>query len=308
MPELITMVGSDETSSDAAKLHHLFTTPLYVVDLTNEVDAAALSSLALEGYSIVAQSRSIQQAMIDLKMSTMSATQQASAQIVAQLNNESIFTNNDKFFYYQMVNVAKCAAEAVPESECGGVRWNNYFVNSARQQLQALIVEAVPQYFAAVGTPERELPSYTIKMWASVMAPGASHTEHEHSSDGECLASGVFYAAAPPGSGAIRFSDHRQHLASHPIAFPTSVPYDMQPSAGQLLMFPPWLLHRVLPSQYEEQVEQQQPEQPLRVSWAFNVMVKPQAASAVIDVANEVGVDEAVAAQEDLLDGLLDEL
>lgn len=301
---LITAV-SPGTSGGAA-LHHLFATPLYVSDLSSSVDSAALSALAREGYSIVVQSTSVQRAMIDLKLSTMPAAEQASPQIVAQLSDDSVFTHNDKFFYYQMANAARCAAEALPA--CGGVRWDSYFASSARQQLEAAIANAVPQYFASVGVSQSELPPYTVKMWASVMAPGASHTEHEHSSAGECLASGVFYAAAPAGSGALRFRDHRQHLESHPVAFPTTAGYDLQPSSGQLVMFPPWLLHRVLPSQYEEQAEEQQGQHPLRVSWAFNVMVNSAASGSVGEANDKAGLNEAVAAQEDMLDGLLDEL
>jgi uncharacterized protein (TIGR02466 family) len=289
---LITTVGSD-ANGGAASVHHLFATPLYVADLSSSVEAATLSSLALEGYSIVAESSSVQKAMIDLKLATMPTTEQAAPEIVAQLGDNSKFTNNDKFFYYQIANSAKCATDALPA--CGNVRWDSYFTSSARQQLQTAIMAAVPRYFAHVGVAQRELPPYTIKMWASVMTSGASHTEHEHSSAGECLASGVFYAATPTGSGAIRFRDHRQHLESHPLAFPTTSGYDLQPAPGQLVMFPPWLLHQVLPSEYEEH----QDKQPLRVSWAFNVMV---------DNSREAGLDEAVAAQEDMLDGLLGDM
>ena len=273
---LITTLGSNKDGGSAS-LHHLFTTPLYVADISASVDAAAMSTLALEGCSIVAKSASVQKAMIDLKLATMPAAEQASPEAAAQLNDASVFTHNDKFFYYQIANVAKCVTDATPE--CGNVRWDNYFLSSVKKQLEAAIGAAVPQYFASIGVSQSELPAYTITIWASVMTPGASHTEHEHSSAGECLASGVYYAATPEGSGAIRFTDHRQHLHSHPMAFPTTAGYDLQPSAGQLVMFPPWLLHRVLPSQYEESEVEHWAEQPLRVSWAFNIMVKTSSAS-----------------------------
>ena len=57
----------------------------------------------------------------------------------------------------------------------------------------------------------------------------------EHNTRGECLASGVFYPSAPPGSGAIRFTDHRQHLGGYPIAFPGAA-HDLQPEPGTLIM------------------------------------------------------------------------
>eukprot|EP01048_Picozoa_sp_COSAG05_P021101 COSAG05_NODE_3782_length_1839_cov_26.770115_2_plen_390_part_00 len=264
--------GAAGTSGGAAAVRHLFATPLYVANLSDSVDGAALASLALGGYSIVANSPSVQKAIVGLRVAMESAPSPA---VIAQLNDDAIFTHNDKFFYYQMGNAAKCERAAAPE--CAEVRWDAVFASSALQQLELAIAEAVPRYFATAGVSESEIPSYTIKMWASVMAPGAKHTEHEHSSagafsphcvplllelgsclchraqaacqpafpvrtcqlihtyavpceTGECLLSGVFYAAAPPGSGAIRFSDHRRHLAAHPLAFPTES-YDHTPEA-----------------------------------------------------------------------------
>ena len=292
-------------SKAAAAVRHLFATPLYVSDVSSSVDAQQLSDLALEGYGTVESSASVQDAMVDLKLATLG--REASPEAAAELRDDNVFTHNDKFFYYQIGNAAKCVDGSAPE--CGGVRWDSFFASGesgALRQLEAAIADAVPPYFASAGVSEEEIPPYAIKLWASVMAPGASHTEHEHSSGGECLASGVFYAKAPPGSGALRFTDHRQHLKSHPLAFPTAS-YDLLPEVGQLVLFPPWQGHQVLASDYSDAAAAAAAER--RVSWAFNIMVKTTARDGPPPARTaEAVVEAAVASQDDLLDGLLDEL
>jgi hypothetical protein len=53
---------------------------------------------------------------------------------------------------------------------------------------------------------------------------------------------------------------------------------DFAPSAGQLLLFPPWQLHSVLPSTYQGDRGTGGGENggrpDLKISWAFNVLIK----------------------------------
>jgi hypothetical protein len=186
------------TAETSAAVHHLFSTPLYVANLSSSkvseaggvggvtVNADALASLALDGYSIVAANASVQRAIIQLRLAMHDDGHSSGGslpQVSAQLNDDSIFTHNDKFFYYQMGNAARCRQAAAPE--CAGVRWHAFFESPALGSLEAAIKEAAPRYLAtAAGVRESEIPSYSIKLWASVMVPGASHTEHEHSSAG----------------------------------------------------------------------------------------------------------------------------
>eukprot|EP01050_Picozoa_sp_SAG11_P014426 SAG11_NODE_1776_length_4265_cov_3.210274_3_plen_255_part_00 len=105
-----------------ATVHHLFATPLYVADLADSVDAAALSSLALGGYASVERSLSLQKAMIDLRLAMEGA---ASPAVVAQLNDNAVFTTNDKFFYYQVRTLRrrrKKRKEKAKRKEKGGGR------------------------------------------------------------------------------------------------------------------------------------------------------------------------------------------
>ena len=70
--------------------------------------------------------------------------------------------------------------------------------------------------------------------WASVAVNGGSHLPHSHP---DASVSGIYYAQIPQGSGRISFEDPRGALP----------PFDNrlihQPEAGQILVFPSWLLH-----------------------------------------------------------------
>ena len=59
----------------------------------------------------------------------------------------------------------------------------------------------------------------------------------------ETAISGVFYVSAPPNSGTISFDDPRgmrPPFASNRLVH--------TPIAGEMLLFPPWLVHAVEPS------------------------------------------------------------
>eukprot|EP01050_Picozoa_sp_SAG11_P014425 SAG11_NODE_1776_length_4265_cov_3.210274_2_plen_80_part_00 len=76
----------------------------------------------------------------------------------------------------------------------------------------------------------------------------------------------------------------------------------------QLVMFPPWQLHSVLPSDREARGRggaggAAPGEERARVSWAFNLMVKKASPSASGDM--EMVQEELL---DDLLDGLVEEL
>lgn len=84
--------------------------------------------------------------------------------------------------------------------------------------------------------------------WAVVSRSGDSHGAHIHPNS---LFSGVFYLAAPSGSGAIAFLDPRagaQMLQPPMRREVIGREYGRQlvvPEAGSLLLFPAWLWHEV---------------------------------------------------------------
>lgn len=74
--------------------------------------------------------------------------------------------------------------------------------------------------------------------WASVHEGNSVHVPHTHPSS---AVSGVFYVSVPPGVGSIAFEDPR---AAHSPIFAVNQ-RTHTPVAGELLLFPPWVIHLV---------------------------------------------------------------
>jgi hypothetical protein len=84
--------------------------------------------------------------------------------------------------------------------------------------------------------------SMQLFVWASVHEAESAHVAHDHEN---AAVSGVFYISTPPHSGSIRFEDPRVarlYWAESPF---NPTPLAHSPTAGELLLFPPWLVHSV---------------------------------------------------------------
>ena len=99
--------------------------------------------------------------------------------------------------------------------------------------------------------------------WANFGARGAAHVAHHHSNN---YLSGVYYVNTPPGGNVITFHDPRsqveqiaprvkKHNAHNSTAHALTV------QAGQVLMFPAWLIHSVPANASPE----------IRISISFNI-------------------------------------
>jgi len=104
--------------------------------------------------------------------------------------------------------------------------------------------------------------------WAVVSRSGDSHGAHLHPNS---LFSGVFYLAAPAGSGAIAFLDPRagalllQPPLRQEVAGREAGRQRFVPDAGLLLLFPAWLWHEVEVSRCQDP----------RICISFNVGLNP---------------------------------
>lgn len=82
----------------------------------------------------------------------------------------------------------------------------------------------------------------TLSVWASVHEGDSQHVPHDHENS---AVSGVVYVATPPNSGCIRFEDPRvARLFWSETPF-SAEPLEIAPTAGEVLLFPPWLVHSV---------------------------------------------------------------
>lgn len=88
--------------------------------------------------------------------------------------------------------------------------------------------------------------------WATVAAGGNYHLSHTHPSN---MLSGAYYSRIPRDAGTIIFDDPRGPR------WPFEGRYIHTPAAGDLVLFPSWLVHQVTPTQGDER----------RISWSCNV-------------------------------------
>jgi len=108
-------------------------------------------------------------------------------------------------------------------------------------------------FFSLVGISPEEIEkrSRGLRGWATVHEGGSFHLPHSHPSHS---LSGVYYVRTPPDSGEVIFEDGRGPLP----------PFDnrirISPVAGDIILFPSWLLHSVMPTIGDE----------TRISIAFN--------------------------------------
>ena len=79
------------------------------------------------------------------------------------------------------------------------------------------------------------LHSYLYQLWANVQTPGLHHKAHYHAG---VTVAGTYYVAVPRRAGALHLQDPRGRLD------PFSRDIIHRPSPGDLLLWPPWLIHR----------------------------------------------------------------
>jgi len=118
---------------------------------------------------------------------------------------------------------------------------NEYLNSAADAYLQALSLSHL--------IPDR---TKTIQAWATVHSKCVSHLPHCHPG---ALISGTYYVKIPKGAGKIIFDDPR---GPRP---PFDTQIAIQPKEGDLLLFPPWLIHQVAPTEDTQE----------RISIAFNI-------------------------------------
>ena len=257
---------SPPPSPPAATIRHLFSAPLYQSSVGEMIDVAELEALALKGFRKVGSNKKLWNSILTSRCSP----EQFPRDCEEQLGRN--YAQNDRFYHWQ-VNQGGLGQDDLP-------KWKDYYTSPTVKQLKTHIIRrAVPRYLHSLGISlDKVKGPLSLKLWATVMDEGATHSMHEHSTGGRCLCSGVIYAQVPSGSGPISFKDVRARHADSEIAefFPGD-PYQHAPQTGDLILFPPWLPHEVKSSTYQQAKTSSAEEGEgaagrLRVSWAFNVV------------------------------------
>ena len=146
-------------------------------------------------------------------------------------------------------------------SNRGGYQGHGFF----NQGLYDAIADAIPP--RPVNSPY-DFEVEEIQAWVNINGKGDANVVHDHKGlGGHTVWSGVFYVEVPNNSGSITFMDPRIGMLSdaNHLVYDGSYHFELKPEAGQLILFPPWLRHYVLPN--KQSLE--------RISVAFNVNGKP---------------------------------
>jgi uncharacterized protein (TIGR02466 family) len=93
-------------------------------------------------------------------------------------------------------------------------------------------------------------------MWANINPKGGSNIPHTHPN---CLFSGVYYVKTPKNCGLLSFEDPRPGTTLYrPIKKTMQEEKEYwreifyEPIPGRLIIFPAWLLHKVLPNESDD--------------------------------------------------------
>lgn len=108
---------------------------------------------------------------------------------------------------------------------------------------------------------------YVTGMWANITQPNHCRMSHMHPN---CILSGILYISTPENCGRLAFCDPRTNSKMIEPAYRHRNDYNssvvaIQPSAGDLYIFPSWLEHAV---------EQGNNTAGDRICIAFNIMIK----------------------------------
>ena len=130
--------------------------------------------------------------------------------------------------------------------------YRNLVSSSEFITLRGLIADEAVRYIEAAELGVGPMDDLEIFLWAAILRAGESHMPHAHPSS---LISGVFWSRVPENAGPLLLDDPRGPLPP----FVHKVP--VEPCAGELVLFPSWHQHQVLPRYFEGE----------RVSWSFNI-------------------------------------
>lgn len=169
------------------------------------------------------------------------------------LDSTEGLTINDYFFEHQRVH--------------GFINGTPHISKSPEiHELNQHILSHIEIYLDGISDESRSLLPHihsgllTIDLWAAIQqGKGAYHKEHVHE---DALVSGVYYVNIPNGSAPLVFrnQDDKVNATEDNIHL-------LEPSEGQIVIFPPWLPHSVPEREYKEEGSCKDP----RISFAFNL-------------------------------------
>ena len=224
--------------------------------------------------------------------SSISTSQQPIATVppISSLHesNDQLASDNDHFFEYQKSRGYHLSTEATRKSPEIQQLYDEILPTAIEHYLRSVKVETnVLDWF------QDPISTRKIDLWMAVQqGPTACHPNHTHE---DAIVSGVYYAQMPPGSAPLVFQQPTDSISSTSSIKLSSTPQLLQdeedqfvprippecgddssttsiefhPRDGDLILFPPWLVHGVPPP--PNRPEKSESTISSRVSLAFNV-------------------------------------
>ena len=147
--------------------------------------------------------------------------------------------------------IQKIIKEGMVDNDYNLSSKNNYIFDENLKELKQFCEHHIKTYVKEVLAPKEELDFYITQSWLNVTKPGQQH--HQHCHPNSCI-SGVFYVSAEEDDS-ITFIDHNWTLKemikpeikeftqwNSPLWFFPAI-------AGELVLFPSWLQHKVQPNE-----------------------------------------------------------
>lgn len=116
---------------------------------------------------------------------------------------------------------------------------------------ERIVRPGVEAYLAQAFPGEAEAMRYRLFSWANILTAGDWQAPHMHPTANN-LASGVYYLLLPQRpapEGCLEFECPHPAAVHHAHSFTRRI----QPHAGDLILFPPWYVHYIIPFRGDEE-------------------------------------------------------
>jgi hypothetical protein len=167
--------------------------------------------------------------------------------------------NLNKLLIHEIEKMRKEDPKGLPSTNAGCWRSMNKYKCEVEllKPISIILASWTDHYF-----PNVPLDA-AITYWTNINEPHSSNIFHTHyMADADM--SGVYYVQGA-GTGVIRFATHEQLYRMIPAHMPHANMIGHSPADGDILLFPPYLLHDVVPNPHPTRQ---------RVSIGFNVTFK----------------------------------
>lgn len=166
----------------------------------------------------------------------------------------------------QAISRATFANEWQPDNDTANTTFNyktstNIIEEFAMNNLNSGIISHAHEYLNGLGHPYLQGSVKIFTSWLNIFEKNQVIGLHEHGYQPNTF-SGCYYHKTPTGSGLIQFKSTNPFVISFPHkAENYNNLVNVEPEEGMILLFPSWLMHKVLPNKTSE----------ARISLAFNI-------------------------------------